>query len=59
LGVIHIQSFGLVMQHFELHPARGSVLCIARQGIYINREEDRQARFIARRAFIFLLIGFP
>jgi hypothetical protein len=36
----------------ENYTARGPVLCLARQGIHINRTESQQARSIARRAFI-------
>jgi hypothetical protein len=36
---------------FKDYTSSGTVLCIARQGIHINRK-DRQARFIARRSFI-------
>jgi hypothetical protein len=45
----------LYLYDYRLYFAwRGVVLCIAHQGIHINRTEEQQARFIARRAFIIL-----
>jgi hypothetical protein len=45
------------MQKNKSHAARSMVMCIARQGIYINRTADQQNRLMPVRVFISIEIG--
>jgi hypothetical protein len=53
-AIFALSNIPLMLDIIDYYTSRGTVLCIACQGIYTNRPEDRQDRFIARRAFIFM-----